>query len=295
MRLALFVAAWMLVLCPVAGRADENGAGSQRRTGWYWGAGAGANWAPDMDQRGSNRDRLCYPTDACFDQDPVPEVPGYRWRYDIDADPGAAFELAVGRFFGRARLEVSFAQRRNDLGQAFRSIAYSDGTPREPRTGATVVSPSETSLGDLATRTLSLNAYYDFPHAFGGVTPYLGVGLGLASVEVTGLKFSSSYADTSDSPPAYDPPLSFYGGSQDEDLSDRVFVAHLHAGADYPLNRDTLLGLKLTYSILGDIEDRGRYSVHPFHRWDPEFTNRTRFEELRSWTLTLAVKRRFGG
>ena len=294
MRLAWLAAAALLTLGSLSAAAEEKADGASPRSGWYVGVAVGANWALDMDQEGSNRDRLCYPTDACFDQDPVPQVPGYRWGYAIDADPGAALELALGRYWGRARLEVSFAQRRNDLGQAFRSIAYSDGTPRELRPGGTVVSPTETSLGDLSARSLSLHAYYDFPGAFSRVTPYLGIGLGVAFVEVSGLKFSNQYQDTAVPPPTYDPPLSFYAGRQDEDLSDRVLVGHLHAGADYPLSDRTWLGLKLTYSIMDRIEARGRYSMHPFHYYDPELTNRTRFEDARSWTLTLTLKRRFG-
>ena len=44
-----------------------------------------------MDQEGWNRETTCYPTAACFEADPVPEISGYRWRYDIDAAAGAVF------------------------------------------------------------------------------------------------------------------------------------------------------------------------------------------------------------
>ena len=93
---------------------------------------------------------------------------------------------------------------------------------------------------------------------------------------------------------AYDPPLSFYNSSQDADLSDTVLAGHLHAGVDYSLSDKTLLGLKLTYSMLGSMEARDGYAIHPFHEQDPDFSNYNRFTGARSWALTFTVKRLFG-
>ena len=93
---------------------------------------------------------------------------------------------------------------------------------------------------------------------------------------------------------AYDPPLSFYNSSQDADLSDTVLAGHLHAGVDYSLSDKTLLGLKLTYSMLGSMEARDGYAIHPFHEQDPDFPNYNRFTGARSWALTFTVKRLFG-
>ena len=74
----------------------------------------------------------------------------------------------------------------------------------------------------------------------------------------------------------------------------RSWAGHLRAGADYGLNAKTLLGLKLTYSMMGDIEASGGYSLHPFHERDPDFPNHNTFTGARYWTLTLTVKRLFG-
>ena len=263
MRLASFIASavgGILVLGPGSGLLAQSR--GERAGGWYVGGGIGSNWASDMDQEGWNRETTCYPTDACFDADPVPEISGYRWHYDIDAATGVAFEISAGRIFDRTRLELSFAQRKNSLNQMFRSITDYDGIPMEERSGGTVVSNVRASIDHLSVRTLSLNAYYDFPDAVGGISPYLGAGLGPAVVKVSELHFSTDYEDTSGNAQAYDPPLSFYNSRQDADLSDMVLAGHLYAGADYGLNAKTLLGLKLTYSMLGDIEARGGYSLH---------------------------------
>ena len=68
------------------------------------------------------------------------------------------------------------------------------------------------------------------------------------------MRFSTGYEDTSGNAQAYDPPLSFYKSRQDADLSDTVLAGHLHVGADYSLNDKVSLGLKLTCSMMGDIE-----------------------------------------
>ena len=75
-------------------------------------------------------------------------------------------------------------------------------------------------IDDLTTRTLSVNAYYDFTDVFERITPYVGVGLGVAFVEISGVHFSTRYEDTAD--PARD--LSGFDSRQDADLSDTVFV-----------------------------------------------------------------------
>ena len=90
MRLASFIASTaggILVLCSISDVAAQTGS----RSGWYVGGGIGSNWASDMDQEGWNRETTCYPTDACFDADPVPAIPGYRWRYDTSLHLAARF------------------------------------------------------------------------------------------------------------------------------------------------------------------------------------------------------------
>ena len=99
----------------------------------------------------------------------------------------------------------------------------------QERRGSTVVSNTQASIDNLTMRTLSLNAYYDFPDASRGISPYLGAGVGPAFVRVTGVHFSNDYEDTSGNAQAYDPPLSFYNSHQDADLSDVVLAVHLYA------------------------------------------------------------------
>ncbi len=60
------------------------------------------------------------------------------------------------------------------------------------------------------------------------------------------------------------------------------------------LSDKTVLGLKLTYSMIGNIETSGGYSLHPFHERDPDFPNYNTFTGARYWTLAFTVKHLFG-
>ena len=261
------------------------------RSGWYIGGGIGANWTSRMDQEGWNRDTYCYPDSAACDvPGPSENISGYRWMYDLDMDAGSAFEVSIGRMFNRWRLELSAAQRNNAIEQKFKSVTFLDGRVDTRPPGNRVESNSMSRIDDLTTRTLSLNAYYDFTNVFERITPYLGVGLGVAFVEISGVHFSTDYEDPAD--PSRD--LSEFDGAQDADLSDTVFVGNVYAGADYSLTAETLLGVKLTYFMMGDIEHTGGYSVHPMHAQDPAFTNNNTFSGPRQFSAMFTVKYLFG-
>ena len=261
------------------------------RSGWYVGGGIGANWTSGIDQAGWNRDTYCYPdSSSCAVPGPSENIPGYRWMYDLDMDAGSAFEISVGRLFNRWRLELSAAQRNNAIEQKFKNVTFLDGRLDTRPPGNMVTSNSMSRIDDLTTRTLSVNAYYDFTDVFERITPYLGVGLGVAFVEISGVHFSTRYEDTAD--PERD--LSRFDGTQDADLSDTVFLGNVYAGADYSLTDETLLGVKLTYSMMGDLEHTGGYSVHPMHTQDPAFTNNNTFSGPRQFSAMFTLKYLFG-
>ena len=295
MRLASFIAPAACGLLVLSLTSDATAQGGERRSGWYVGGGVGANWASEIEQTGFNRDPLCNPTDACFDEDPRPEFPGYRWAYDLDTAAGPLFELSAGYAINRARIELSFGQRRNDIDQMFSSVTTFDGVALEDRRGSTVTSNTTSSIDNLTVRTLAFNAYYDFRNAATGFSPYVGVGVGPAFVDVRGVRFSDEYFDTAADGAAYDPPLSSYNASLDDDFSDTVLAGHVHAGADFGLNDRTALGVKLTYSILGDAEYTGTYDLHAAHRVDPDFTHTDTFAGTRYWSVQFTVRYVLGG
>ena len=213
-------------------------------------------------------------------------IPGYRWKYNLDADTGSAFELSIGRYFNRLRLEIAAGQRKSDVAQKFSDITFLDGRRDNQPPGNVVMSNFESSIDDFIARTLSFNAYYDFTGAFDSITPYLGIGLGAAFAEVSGVYYTTDYHDPAD--PARD--LSFYDSSQDTDMTDTVLFGNIHAGADYSLSDRTLAGLKFTYSILGNMDYTGSYSRHPAHREDPDFTSHTEYSDIQQWSLMFTIK-----
>ncbi len=257
------------------------------RSGWYLAAALGAGWGSDLKQEGWNRDTFWSPDAACFDEAPIPSVPVYCWRYDIALERGVAFDVSVGRFFGRTRLELALTRQTSGTRQTFTGIAYADGSPIRPWAGGTVASNDRWRV-----RSVSLDAYYDFPHAWGALNPYVGAGLGQTTVEFAGVRISADFRDTSAAAESYDPPLSFYNSVQDADLDDTAFVWRVHAGADYALGPRSSIGLRLTWAAIGDIEAVGREETHPMHRIDPDFSNANAFSGARNWTLMLVFRRR---
>ena len=77
-------------------------------------------------------------------------------------------------------------------------------------------------------------------------------------------------------------------------MSDTVFVGNFYAGTDYSLTGNTLLGVKLTYSLMDDFEYTGTYSMHPMHQQDPAFPNHTAFSGPRQFSVTFTAKYLFG-
>ena len=52
--------------------------------------------------------------------------------------------------------------------------------------------------------------------------------------------------------------------------------------------------MKLTYSLMGDIEHTGGYAMHPMHAQDPTFTNNNTFSGPRQFSVMFTVKYLFG-
>ena len=272
------------------GQTPGTGNAAAERPGWYLGVGAGPGWGATLDQAGWNQESFCYPDAACFNEVPIPSVPGYRWSYDIDLDAGAGAEVFVGRSLpSGARFELALGWGRNSATQQFTGITYFDGAEVLHRPGSPVVSNTQAYVDNFNARSAMLNAYYDFPNALGRVTPYVGVGLGLAALELAGLHFSNDYEDTQGD--IYDPPLDFYNSVQNADLRGTRLQWAVHAGADFPATAQLQLGIRLSYTGAGDFEATAGYDKHPFNTLDPDFTNTTRLSGARALRLTLTLKR----
>lgn len=261
-------------------------AGEHQPSGWYLATGAGVTRADGLEQAGWNRDTTCYPDDDCGHLAGGAPT-GYRWFYDLRADRDTAAEIAVGRRLGPLRLEVALTQRRNGIGQAFAGITYLDGSRLMPAADSDYESSSMRSVDDLTTRTMSFNAYHDVRIAESPVAPYVGAGLGISFVELSGLYYESRYHCKADV--ACDDPGQ-YNGRQDVAVSDVVPSGHFYAGAAMAIGPKFLVDLKLSYSIIGDIEDEDAYAFHKV----PGLTSTTSVSGIRQWSMMLGVRYRLG-
>lgn len=288
---ATLACACFVLAQPLQSSAQEPGAADAEGS-WYLALAAGGAHGGGLKQEGWNRDNLCYPTMFCFGQDTPSAISGYRWRYDIDLDRSAALELSAGRRVNRARVELSLGRLQSNAEQVFTGLSFYDGSAIPPPPDSTIGSAADTTIDRVNTRYLALDIYYDFINAWGELSPYLGAGAGRASVEVAGLHYSDQYFDTAGG--EYNPPLSSYISVQNADLKGSVSMWRLHAGADYALGANTLLGLKLSWSTLGSYERAAPYETHPQHSMDPDFTNTNSFHGLHNFSVALTVRRWLG-
>ena len=158
--------------------------------------GGGNSARPELRRRrrrAATRDTTCYPGNDCSHLAGGAPT-GYRWFYDLRTDTGTAFEVAVGHAFGDVRVEASAARRVANVEQVFTGTIYLDGTERVRAADSDYRSTSQSSVEDLTTHTLALNVYRDFPLPERAITPYVGVGLGLSAVRLSGEFYRSRYS-----------------------------------------------------------------------------------------------------
>lgn len=251
---------------------------------WYIGIGGGVVFSPALDMSGHNLDTTRYPDwDYTGLSDDKPE--GYRWYYDLETDAGYAFpdEAAIGYMMyeedkGGLRIEFAYSRRRQPLEQVFKDLTFLDGSAIQPNNSG-AVADFKSEIGDLTNSVAALNLYYDLPVADRFKT-YLGVGGGIARVNISDLFFRVNYTD------ADGVALRGYDSSQCEDFLETAVAANFLAGVDYQLTRTLLAGLKWSYAVIGEIESVGDYMEHPI----PELTNATVFGGNRQWSLAFALK-----
>ena len=98
------------------------------------------------------------------------ELSGPDDLLEIETETGTAFAGALGYRQGPFRVELQYADRRTDI---------------EDVTASGI--PIATGDGEVNLQALYVNAYYDFNRRSGGLSPYVGFGLGGARVETEAL------------------------------------------------------------------------------------------------------------
>ena len=200
-RLAGVLAAAVLGAC--AGAASAGPDGPAQATGFYLEAYGGANWIDD------NALQTSLAPGAPVDQ---------TFFLDYDKDSVAGLRLGY-RASAHLRGDLEIAWRRNAIG----------GLSSPPN----IITPGYSFT--FRSRALMANGYYDFA-PIQGVTPYLGAGLGVASVATAG---SIAPGD-----PGFD-----YSARQS------ALAAQLRLGATYALSETMDIGVEYTHFRAFGIDD----------------------------------------
>ena len=260
-------------------------AAGPERAAWYVNVGGGAGWSATMDKAGRNRDTTCSPNRDCGGR----SVAGFRWFQDLVPETGRTFGIAAGRQVGRLRFELSATQQTHPVALEFIGITYLDGSERAPHVvDSPYTSRSTNMVDELTTRSLSVNVYRDFPMPRFRAIPYLGAGLGITYVEVSGLYFHSDYSCREGR--SCDPPADRYDTVKSADLTDVVPAAHLFAGVAWHLSDRWALDVKLAYRAVGDLAHRSAYVQHEF----PGLTFREAVRGIRQGSVLLGARYTWG-
>ena len=263
---------------------------------WYRGMSIGTNLFPQAKQEGWNYDTFCYPDEDCRN---TPPISGYRWAYDIKPEGllSPFGELFIGADHGQVRWDIAIAHQQTNIHQNFTdSNSYADPDLTEPIT-PTISNSNDvstnvvTDVDDMIITSFAFNTYYDFFES-SGTTVYGGIGLGTAHTTINDLHFSIEYnnKDIKRLEEEY-PPLPFYNSRQDIDISHFLPLLQFHAGVDFQVRNNKSIGVKLSFSKLGDLTGyEGHYSAHPMHSIDPNFPNYNTFKNIQFLTAMMVFK-----
>lgn len=214
----------------------------------------------------------------------------------FDLESGLAAGLNVGMVRGAVRLEAEYFHQRRD-GEVLPLVVAGDAKQQE------FVRRDE-EIGTVASHGLFANAYYDFSAigAAGRIRPYVGVGLGVARVDI-------DYAGTSirNSDPnallalGRNPNAAGTVSRADEALSDTLMRWQLIAGADAALGERRSVTFKLRYGGSFDTFEAGGNPWRPLRghestvapggapvRYDLSV------EDLGGWAATIGFKAMLG-
>lgn len=208
-----------------------------------------------------------------------PDAPTTGWANAFGRGTGVLAGAAVGYGFGRrGRLRV-------EAEYIFRAAVYDETSPIEGRSGVAVakldgeVVVAEDRIGSLTSHHLFGNVYYDFPGQ-GRVTPYLGVGGGVAftRMDYGGLWVRNSDPDAITSVAPHFPAdrlddlrvmqrnLASTTSSVQTGLADALAGYQLLAGLVLAMGDRATLGAKARWAQFADFEDRpllDRLRSHP--------------------------------
>lgn len=285
--------------------------------GWYMGMDLGVAISPDMDvETGGlddwtqsnteippvrcdvtlNPNRVQVEEGQCSD-DPVPWGP---LKESFDGGLGILAGVALGYRMGNFRIE----------GEYFYRNAAHDGTdvPRAANYDPSTLPQFETvqdAVDDVLTHNFFANLYYDF-HSDSKFTPYLGMGVGLASVTVeyrtlwhrNGISQTKVFDNNRPGGQELNQKLAGTITGDRAKLSDLLFGYQALAGVDYQVSDPVSIGLKFRWADFGEFKDESHYDRlrnHASVAGNPPVpvTYYVRTDDIQFWGVSLNVKYAF--
>ena len=193
------------------------------------------------------------------------------WKNRFGSDEGPLFGLAIG-------FDMPESIFRTELEYFYRDTGYDD-TGNVTSTGGTVfaklggeIETAVETIDSVTSHNLFANLYIDFDNP-GGITPYIGIGLGLGFTEmdyggVFQRNIDPAAISTGDGlPNAAEIKANLAGTTTTEhnELDDTLFGYQLIAGLDYPLTEHLVAGLKARWVEYDSFKDKDDWDVLRSH------------------------------
>ena len=193
------------------------------------------------------------------------------WKNRFGSDEGPLFGLAIG-------FDMPESIFRTELEYFYRDTGYDD-TGYVTSTGGTVfaklggeIETAVETIDSVTSHNLFANLYIDFDNP-GGITPYIGIGLGLGFTEMDyGGVFQRNIDPAAIStgnglPNAAEIKANLAGTTttEHEELDDTLFGYQLIAGLDYPLTDHLIAGLKARWVEYDSFKDKDDWDVLRSH------------------------------
>ncbi len=202
------------------------------------------------------------------------------WKSRAGSDEGPLFALALG-------FDMPDSMIRTELEYFYRDTGY-DETSDVTSTGGTVfaklggeIETATQTVDSVASHNLFANLYIDFDNPV-GITPYVGIGIGLGFAEmdyggVFQRNIDPAAISTGDGHPnAAEIKANLAGTTTTEhgELDDTLFGYQLIAGLDYPLTDHLVAGLKVRWVEYDSFKDKDEWDILRSHasnlRLEPE-------------------------
>ena len=296
MRFLITLVAFMLAVASPAFAAD----------GWYIGMDVGVAGGSDMSVTGKDND---HPSkcDLFINPEPTMEVmagecgpnpAGDTWTSQFGSNRGIMAGASAGYKWNRLRFEGEYFYRGHNYTETDRDTEAAGGADAK---SLQELSALEAAVDSLTSHNFSANVYYDF-HSSSKFTPYVGLGVGIAKVD---MDYYSRFARESDpvnistfQDPTLNAKLAGTTSTGRNTFSDTVMGWQAIAGVDYQVTEPMSVGLKFRWADLDDFSgDPVAWDQLRSHASNNKRNDMVKYNastnDLSFWAMTLSMKYAF--